>query len=269
MRIFPNISSKIFHFFHDRKLPARSAFAAIAEIVALFAQQRFGKKISGRIFNYWGELNQGIQQAMQSNQDRLYLTEYIMDKYTFVTSPVRRDHLFAYGEVEYILCGNEAESLNLTQICGRIWSMRWAINTVEHFTFSVLPSFSARLAEALVSGFALATNDLIALYRGEAIPLCASLKSSPLKLSYSDHLRLFLLMQNEKTQLDRARQLMQINLRQFVPDFELKNQMVRLTGEVDVSLNLWFAPLLQLDKLGLKQIKGQRYHFQKTAVAAY
>ena len=69
-----------------------------------------------------------------------------------------------------------------------------------------------------------------------------------MELSYADHLRLFLLVQNEKIQLNRMRQLIQVNLRQENPDFELKNQAAVLVGNVKVGVNLWFAKLLSLKK---------------------
>ncbi|HHY06611.1 MAG TPA: hypothetical protein GX532_06545 [Clostridia bacterium] len=227
------------------------------------------ENVGAKIFGYLSELNQRIQEAAQSGRDKTYLTEYIMDKHTFVTSPVSRGHYFEQGEVEYILCGNNHESLNITQIFLQIWSMRLAINAVDYFTFNPVPSFSVRLGQALVGGFIAATKDMLDLYGGKDVPVCASLGKLPVSLSYSDHLRLLLLMQNEKTQLERMRQLMQINIRQVQPDFELKNHVTKFTGKAEVTVNLWFAPLLQLDKFGVKQIQGNKYYLTKTSALSY
>ena len=132
-----------------------------------------------------------------------------------------------------------------------------------------MPSFSVRLGQALVGGFIAATKDMLDLYGGKDVPVCASLGKLPVSLSYSDHLRLLLLMQNEKTQLERMRQLMQINIRQVQPDFELKNHVTKFTGKAEVTVNLWFAPLLQLDKFGVKQIQGNKYYLTKTSALSY
>ncbi|MGI6588683.1 MAG: DUF5702 domain-containing protein [Peptococcia bacterium] len=232
-------------------------------------QNDFAENVGANIFSYLCELNQRIQEAGQSGRDKTYLTEYIMDKYTFITSPVSRGHYFEHGEVEYILCGNKQESFNITQVFLQIWSMRWAINAIDHFALNPVPSFTVRLGKALVGGFICATKDMLDMYGGKDIPVCASLGKLPVCLSYSDHLRILLLMQNESTQLERMRQLMQINIRQVQPDFELRNYVTILTGKAEVTVNLWFAPLLQLDKFGFKQIQGNKYHLIKTSIQGY
>ncbi|MDD2211916.1 MAG: DUF5702 domain-containing protein [Clostridia bacterium] len=229
----------------------------------------FAENTGTNIFNYLYEMNQQIQQIARSGKDKMYFTEYILDKYTFVTSPVKRGHYFEQGEVEYLLCGNKNERLNISQVFFRIWSMRFALNAVDSFFLNPLPSFTVRLGKALVEGFIYATKDLLAMYGGKNVPLCASLEKAAVRLSYADHLRLLLLLQREKPQLERMRQLIQINLRQVEPNFELKNHAAIITGKAEVTMNLWFAPLLQLDKLGFKQIQGSNYHLLKTATLGY
>ena len=76
-------------------------------------------------------------------------------------------------------------------------------------------------------------------------------------------------MQNEDIQLERMRQLMQINIRQEKSNFELKNYATIVTGKAEVTVNLWFAPLLQLDKLGFPQIDGNQYHLCVTSAQGY
>ena len=58
-------------------------------------------------------LSEGINRHPATNRHwrsgKIYLTEYIMDKHTFITSPTQRGHYFNKGEVEYILFGRPAD----------------------------------------------------------------------------------------------------------------------------------------------------------------
>lgn len=225
--------------------------------------------MGSNIFTYLKEFTSALKQLGTAGMDKMYLIEYIMDKHTFITSPTQRGHYFSKGEVEYILCGNNFERANLLEAFVTIWSLRFAINAVDSFITNPAPTFFARLGTALVEGFICATRDMGAMYTTTGAPLCDSLKASPTRLSYSDHLRLLLLLKSEKAVLDRTRQLMQINLRQSDGDFLLKNYGTRLVGTAEVKVDLWFASLLQLEKFGLKQVKGNQYLITKTAVAEY
>lgn len=239
------------------------------KIKKMSSDNDYAEEMSSNVFDYLRELNQGMQKIAVSGRDNMYCTEYIMDKYSFVTSAVSRGHYFDKGEVEYILCGNVFEVTNITEAFFRVWGMRFAFNAVDAFLLNPLPSFMARLAKALVQGFIWATVDMIEMYEGISVPVCKSLGKTSVEMSYSDHLRILLLLQNEKTQLERMRQLMQINIRQVNPDFELKNYVTIITGKADATLDLWFAPLLQLDKLGFERIQGNKFHLLQTSTQGY
>ena len=227
------------------------------------------EEIGKNVFNYLKKITTLLGKVAQDNTERMYLTEYIMDKYTFVTSPTKRGHFFSKGEVEYLLCGNNAETTNIVSTFMKIWGLRFAVNTVDSFFTNPAPTFLTRLGIALVKGFSCATGDMLAMYSGKGVPICNSLEKVPTRLSYSDHLRLLLLMKSEKTQLDRMRQLIQLDIRQKKADFTLKSYGTAIMSRAEVRIDLWFAPLLQLDKLGMERIKGNQYLIIKTAVAEY
>lgn len=231
--------------------------------------EKNAEEMGNNIFTYLKEFTGALKRLGTAGMEKTYLIEYIMDKHTFITSPTQRGHYFSKGEVEYILCGNNFERANLLEAFVTIWGLRFAINSVDSFITNPAPTFFARLGAALLEGFFCATRDMVAMYGKEGAPLCDSLIASPTRLSYSDHLRLLLLLKSEKVVLDRTRQLMQINLRQSDGDFLLKNYGTRLIGTAEVRVDLWFASLLQLDKFGIKQIKGNQYLITKTAVAEY
>lgn len=215
-----------------------------AKIEKMRPNNQLAEELGTNVFTYLQDLRGLLSAASQKCKANFYQVEYLLDKYCFATGKVDPNSYFSRGEVEYILCGQKREVDNLLQIRERIWQLRFAYNVVECFAKSNLPSLRARLAEALVKGYLEAARDLKALYRGESVKIGAF----PLELSYADHLRLFLLVQNEKIQLNRMRQLIQVNLRQENPDFELKNQAAVLAANVKVGVDLWFAKLLSLKK---------------------
>ena len=226
--------------------------------------------VKNKITALLSQLTGTLKQLREASVEKMYLTEYVMDKHTFLTSPTKRGHYFSKGEVEYILCGENSERLNLLQAFGAVWGLRFAFNAVDSFFTNLMPTFFSRLGTALLDGFIFATIDLVNMYSGQGAPVCPSLASATMpRLSYSDHLRLLLLLEKEKVVLDRMRQLMQINLRQSKEDFVLKDYGTRVISTAQVGIDLWFAPLLQLDKLGLEQVKGNQYLIKKTSVAEF
>jgi hypothetical protein len=123
------------------------------------------------------------------------------------------------------------------------------------------------------------TADCYQLYKGQSIVLCPSLKKSDFKLNYADHLRIFLLIQaaaNGEDQLDNIRQLIQVNIKKpdtdsnlQRADFKLSSYNTVLEAKTTVKVNLWFMPLLQMDKLGLKKFEGGKYVIKREIYMGY
>lgn len=220
------------------------------------------------LFQLASGFTEGLEVAIQDGGEKLSICEYIMDKYTFATTRTERGHYFQLGEVEYILCGNAAELTNVGEMFLKIFVLRVAIDSLDAFLKSTILHPAARLAEALVSGFSRACLDMRNLYAGQPIELTPSV-SQP-TLAYSDHLRLFLLLQDKNTQLDRMRQLIQVNVRgSSNGKFALLQQSSSFTARTEVSINLLFLPALHLDKLGYKGFTSDRYTISQDTVAGY
>jgi hypothetical protein len=90
-----------------------------------------------------------------------------------------------------------------------------------------------------------------------------------MKLSYSDHLRVFLLLMPQERKLDRIRQLMQVDLIQQNKDFRLKNCCTVIKAKTEVGVNLWFLPLLQVERLKPDSFKNGRYIVKKEVMLGY
>jgi len=205
--------------------------------------------------------------------EKMYIVEYAMDRFTYLTSKTQREHYLDKGEVEYLLWGDNNQASNIVKTMGSIWFLRFAIDFIDSFTTSLDAEPISRLITSLVRGLTLSCYDVIQLYQGKEIGICPSLKKS-VTLNYSDHLRVFLLLKastqdGEVSVLDNMRQLIQVNLKQTSPGFQLKNYNTALKGNVEVKMNLWFLPLFQLDKLNLKNFSGGKYIISKEIYTGY
>jgi len=249
-------------------VPDNLAFADPEEdLVRMDLDNDLAEKAGLALFKLAGDFAAGVEQALLDGGAKLAICEYIMDKYTFATSRTERGHYFQRGEVEYILCGNDSELANVLEMFTKIFVIRWAIDALEAFLKSPVFHPVARLAEALTAGFVRACADMLRLYQGEVVALCPSMAQPA--LAYSDYLRLFLLQQDKNTQLERMRQLIQVNLAQSGQPFALKEHSTSIRARAEISINLWFLPALHLDKLGFPNFSGDRYYIVKEARAGY
>lgn len=223
---------------------------------------------NGNILKFMDKFQSLLSLTAENARDNMYITEYIMDKYTFATSQTERKHYFNKAEVEYILCGQDIEAENAASILASVWFLRFAVDSVDYFATSKIPHPVARLVWSLIEGATRAFKDIFDLYTTtEGCAICPSVQS--VKISYSDHLRMFLLLKSEDTKLNRMRQLLQVDLMQVNKDFRLGNYETIIKVKVEVKVNLLFMTLLQLDKLNLKHFKGGQYVIKKEIVAGY
>lgn len=209
--------------------------------------------------------------------ENVYQTEYIMDKFTFVTSTTERDHYWRRGEVEYVIFGNKSAIANMSAGVGSVFAIRFVINAFTEFFTSKVPELLTRIITSLAIGLAQSIEDMIKLLGGEngdtgMVPVCRKLPK--LEVSYSDHLRLLLLMAGDK-KLERIKDLMQIDVINIEKSdgngtgFRLKEYNTSVSAETKVSVNLLFLPMLGIDKMGFKNISNGRYYIEKKVYMGY
>ncbi|MCR4441958.1 MAG: DUF5702 domain-containing protein [Peptococcaceae bacterium] len=214
-----------------------------------------------RVSSYLRQLGQRTADLALQGRDNFYLTWYIMDKCTYLTSATVRDHYFQKGEVEYIIGGNASELTNLLTVFRKIFFLRYAVNVLQCFLESRITHPFFRLASALAGGIPPACTDVARLYQGEEVPFYPELPG--LKMKYSDYLRLFLLLQSEETRLDRIKQLMEVNMREMRQEenFALSAYRAACRAAAEVEINLWFIPALHLEnfKSGKYRLKCETF----------
>jgi hypothetical protein len=232
------------------------------------------------------KLAKALEEAASSAVEKVNTIEYVMDKYTFLTSRTDRDHFFRKGEVEYIIGGSDideaysqiknTEYYVVTNVLLQVWALRFAINTIDDFVRSIIIFPPQRLAFALAEGALDSCMDMFNMLNGEEISICPK-SFTTVKLKYSDHLKLLLLMKSEEEILRKARQLMQVNIKNIVnaetglprKDFRMGEYSTIISAKVEAKVNLLFLPLLKVDRLMPGSFEEGRYIIRKQIHVGY
>lgn len=232
------------------------------------------------------KLAKAIENTASGAVEKVNTIEYVMDNFTFLTSKTERNHYFRKGEVEYLISGEDtvlsdspiknSEYYLVTNVFLQVWALRFAIDTIDDFIRSTIIFPPQRLAFALAEGLLNSSLDMLEMMNGEGIPICPK-SYTTVKLKYSDHLRILLLMKPEEEILRKARQLMQVNIKQVVDvnsgvtrsDFRLGDYSTLISASVEAKVRLIFLPMLKVDKLMPKSFEGGRYIIRKKIYVGY
>jgi hypothetical protein len=170
----------------------------------------FTLELGMELMDYLNRFGQGISWALINIRDRVYLSQYIMDEFSYMTKSSPEGQYFERTEVEYILSGDPQEVNSACNIAVRLLFLRFALHAVYEFTAHYSGDPLVSLANALVEGYRKASQDVVQLYEGKKIPAIPG--QSLAQLSYGDHLLLFLMIQNSETQIGRMASLIQANI---------------------------------------------------------
>lgn len=223
----------------------------------------------------------GMSDMLAELRDEFYRNEYAVHQFRSF-DPAKLKHLFASSqpddalintlgvnnqELEYILYGFHNPGGNLAAAYGEIFGMRLAIRTMEGLAENARMGHPLLvLAAALLYGIEHAIADLLELVNKGSLTLS---KYVPIKLTYKDHMRMFLMLHtdNGKT-MSRMLALIQFNTGANPAE---KPTYVR--GEVRTSIRLWFMPgmMRMLGYVGLLhgEVENNRYYATKKAAFSY
>ncbi|WP_222124511.1 hypothetical protein [Paenibacillus xylanexedens] len=139
-------------------------------------------------------------------------------------------------ELEYIVYGFHNPSGNIAAAYAEIFGMRLAIRTAEGLVKnSKLGNPLLVLSAAILYGITHAIADMVALAKEGSVELSDYIK---VKLTYRDHLRLFLLMHsNNDRKMSRMLALIRLNTG-VNPD----EKQTYASSEIRSSIKLWFLP---------------------------
>ncbi|MGE5677369.1 MAG: hypothetical protein ACM3ZR_04855, partial [Pseudomonadota bacterium] len=231
-------------------------------------------------------LSKAIEDSASNAAGKISTIEYVMGNFTFLTSKTERNHYLRKGEVEYIICGNDgpkagagvtnSEYYLVTNVFMQVWALRFAMDTLDDFARSTVIFPPQRLAFALAEGALDSCMDMIEMMNGGGVPILPK-SLTGVRLRYSDHLRLLLLMKPEEEILRKTRQLIQVNIKQLVDmktgrtraDFRLGDYNTVISASVEARVNLLFLPMLKLDKLMPGSFEEGRYVIRKKIYMGY
>jgi hypothetical protein len=249
-------------------------------------EEEEAERSNNEIIKNMERLADSIDKAASSAMEKVNTIEYVMDKYTFLTSKTERSHYFGKGEVEYIISGSDVggtystikstEYYIVTEVLLQVWALRFAIDAVDDFISSPIVFPPQRLAFALAEGALDSSLDMFNMLNGEGVSLCPK-SCTEIKLKYSDHLKILLLLKPEEEILRKARQLMQVNIKQVVDadtglprkDFRLGDYSTVISVGVEAKMNLFFLPLLKIDRLMPGSFEDGRYIIRKQMNVGY
>lgn len=252
----------------------------------LSIKEEEAEKDNDTILESMDKLVKALENAVSGTVEKINTIEYVMENFTFLTSGTERNHYFRKGEVEYIISGADtAEAASgiksteyylVTKVFLQVWALRFAIDTIDNFVMSAIVFPPQRLAFALAEGALDSSCDMLEMVSGEAVPICPK-SFTGVRLKYSDHLRILLLMKPEEEILRKTRQLMQVNIKQVVDtrtglarsDFRIGDYSTVISAAVEAKVNLFFLPMLKIDKLMPESFERGRYVVRKKIYVGY
>lgn len=229
---------------------------------------KLGNYISGMINRLSG---------LEGIRNECYMIDYIMERNTYLTSQSGYNHWFGCGEVEYIIFGDEMQISNIIKAVGSIYIMRFAIDTIDYFIQSPDLEIISRLITAAARGAWQAGNDLLDMIvvsgagtgdSAEGCPICPSLSKFGVKLTYSDHLRLFMLINiaNNDTRLVNA---MNATLEKEKKSVPISNLYTEIECSAEVEVNMIILSMFKLDVLSGGNFRNGNYVIKERIVEGY
>ncbi|WP_227011529.1 TadE/TadG family type IV pilus assembly protein [Paenibacillus lutimineralis] len=225
----------------------------------------------------------GLSLVLQSMTDAAFQGEYVVHYFPLLDISTLDELIGSEGsgaidtigdsfmpgkqEVEYILYGFHNPTGNIAAAYGEIFALRLAIRTMEGLLKNLNKGNPLLiLAAALLYGIEHAVKDMLMLTKEGSIQLSDFMK---VKLTYRDHLRIFLLMHGpSERRLSRMLGLIRMNT--GVP---VEQRATYLKGGVSISMPLWFLPGVArtLGASGaLKgRVEGSRYYVDKQTDFSY
>ena len=196
----------------------------------------------------------GISELLDATGDRLLQNEYASDHFSnfdfskveafmkpgATISGAAAAELLSIDqqELEYIIYGFGNPGGNLAAAYGEIFAMRLAIRTMEALIDPEILVYGnplVILAKAILEGLIAAVGDMTKLATQGHIDLA---KTLPIKLTYKDHLRLFLFAHpGNDNRLSRM-----LALIRFDTGVNPDDHYTYLSGDTAISMPIWFLP---------------------------
>ncbi|MCI8805471.1 MAG: hypothetical protein HFE59_06175 [Clostridiales bacterium] len=258
-------------------------------------ENRLGKSKIGVFDKLWDEFTK-LGEALNSPLDKFYLVDYVMNKCTYLTSQTSRNHYFKYGEVEYIIYGYESQVANIMAAVAEVTILRFAINAVNYW-ITTPGELVVKTVTAVVRGLAQTVLDMTTMLfdiGGEGvtnekglIAICPSLSKYRV-LSYSDHLRILLLMKFDGNGgADALKRCIHATMKNeysedimptggefnescvWTTENYLGEYYTQVTATAEVDVDLYFIPMLLPNFINYGAIQDGKYKISTSVTYGY
>ncbi|WP_219838692.1 hypothetical protein [Paenibacillus sp. R14(2021)] len=222
----------------------------------------------------------GMADLLGRIRDPLYINEYVVHRFHtfdpkwFQEAIKGNNEAFSKAlsldnqEAEYILYGFHEPGANVAAAYGELFAARVAVRTMEGLiACRALGNPLLVLSAAVLYGLEKSIADMAKLAETGKVQLS---KYMPVELTYSDYLRIFLILHGSGGQGRLARMIAVI---EYNTGADLLQTATGLSGELTSSVNLWFLPGLvrSFAAAGILKgkVKGNRYEKTQTIGSSY
>lgn len=237
-------------------------------------EQKHGQDLK-RITQQLQEL-ESTKSGLENLRDELYINEYALVHLSNITAPKGREgDKFYRSEAEYIAVGGSTPRVT---VFTKLYLMRTSLDTIAYYCFSKVPVDPvSRGIYSVVMGALHGAVDCFRLALGYEVAIAemhdpVAGNANPLQeitVSYKDHLRLLLATNpDEEGKLQRIIEVIQVR-----QNTSATNYHTMITGQVEVSIPLWFIPLGGVEQLDWgpfgTRIKSGRCYITKEVEYGY
>jgi hypothetical protein len=182
-----------------------------------------------------------------SMDDAYFFTNYVFSTHTYLTSQTNRGNRhFQLGEVEYILQDSNSQLVCIAHSLRNVALLRLTINWVTYMVESVDPEWISRIISTIAKALLQTLDDMVDMLfvqEGDSAPGCALAPNfKQVKLSYSDHLRLSMMLRavnsDDREQMFKRMLTLMQDTAQTNSWSEPSELNTRLRGEVTVDVDL-------------------------------
>lgn len=185
-------------------------------------------------------------------------TDYVFGNFTFLTTQTMRENRhFQMAEIEYILQGDESQAVSLTKTVMDIALLRLTINWIDYMATTHSPEIISRMVIALGRAAIRTVKDMFSMIfttKADGMATCALSPSfSKVQLSYSDHLRLAMMIRatgasGRANMMGRVQQMMKDTYE--VQDWgDMGTRQTRIKADVTVDVDLVMLTLPMFEKV--------------------
>lgn len=177
----------------------------------------------------------------------MLFTDYVFSSHTFLTSRTpRHNRHFQAAEIEYILTGEDSQALALIKTVGNVALLRLTINWVDYLATTHSPEIISRMIIALGRAAIRTVEDMASMIfsplNGDTATCALSPSFSKVRLTYSDHLRLSMMLRaigssGRESMMKRVQTMMR-DTYEFQGWGSLDTLQTRIHGDVTVEVDL-------------------------------